>query len=371
MTKQSLLKSLFQRILNPAEISDNAESGCLKNRDNSGPDFESYPYGSKYSHLAHATIHKQLYSLKSADDGRTILSFFDSPNDAWIFNKAWLFENCKGFQPLLISILFGVDPSEAETLVLSNNNGNRGLCLLFGALLPFYKESGIRNYLVSAYKRFGPTESIQLFPADKQFIIKLADPELVDFIGQNLPSLALTVKDFNDMGNWVRHTDYSHWYTYEYESLLSKAVDADDVPFASFLLDHGASPNQRLQVWIMRQSEDVMETSPIIEKIRSAKMFELFCAHGVDFYPWCGYVHEGQRKEGSGTRHNLLELLWKNVAPSTTIQELLETLYKHNYDEPSRLRMRQLAVEYVTSKKSWKCGIEFEKWVRRNGGPIL
>ena len=366
---KSGIRSLFNKTPGKKDQPTNISGKSIE------PDFSAFPYGSKYTHLNHSSIHKELRSANSIDEFQKAISNFDSPQDAWNYNKGWLFENCKGYQPIVLSLLCGIDPQEAEIIMKQDGDGmsHYRLYQLFRFLISNYKDPVVRSYLVEANDRLFLPGKLVLTDAEKEQIIKMKDEDLCAFINSELPNFSLKASDFNAKqlisSSDVMSGNHIAWTMVHYQSLLSQAVAVGDVMFASFLLDHGADVNQRLETHISNGA--IMEADPIICRIRNAEMFELFVKHGVEFYPWSGYVHEGKRDEKSGFRNNLLETLWKEAEPSPEIQNLYSVLYKYNYDAPSKLRNKELIQQYKNSGKPWKGGGEFEKWVHRNGWSML
>lgn len=122
------------------------------------------------------------------------------------------------------------------------------------------------------------------------------DKELLMFVQGLLPKI--NVSDPNRIYRGI-HTDYSFGCSNSYWTLLSKAVDDNDVEMVTFLLDLGADPNVYLHsFWNRNKDSPSVIREPVIEHIKSQEVFNVMAKAGMNLYPQRGSDEEIKNGKG-------------------------------------------------------------------------
>lgn len=322
--------------------------------------YDSIPYSGKYAALDYADIRKKLISASSVNMIMTALSPFESPQEGYVVNLPWLREWVRVRRGYLVEVLFVAHAFEDKELcdelippgyVLSAENASRAFRLYCKPGYTKVEQTFLDRYVPmneNALKEYA--KAIKWLP-----LIESQDFNTINFFR----NIGVDVKIGDEGLSYYRHTDFSHWYTYEYESPLSKALDEDNIERLQFLLNWGANPNQYLY-WSCgrRDGSKPIKASPLLYKIKSVEAYKLMKAGGMPDYP---IPNDDKPNECC----NLVEHLWCGDAITGKRLALLNYLYEIGYDKPIVARL--LAVKKALDNGNYKNNSAIvHEWVRRN-----
>ena len=216
---------------------------------------------------------------------------FSDANQGFQMNRGWIMKHA----PCTLGFELGVYFNDAEMVerfaVMSDIKKDEAIF----ELCSYCDRPDVRK----ALEMLGPSNSDNGYVFRSMYAGKLfakRDKELLMFVQKLLPKI--NVSDPNQSNRGI-HVDYNFGScSNSYWTLLSKAVDDDDVGLVSFLLDLGADPNVYLSsYWNMNKGSSFI-SEPVLEHIKSQEVFNVMAKAGMNLYPKCG--RDEEIKNGKG-----------------------------------------------------------------------
>ena len=324
--------------------------------------YESCPYLAPYDTLDHATIRKHLCQATCFKEIKNALSAFSSLEIGYAANRPWLKEWVALCSERIIDSLFPAfcfsDKDICDSLIQD------------GYVLK--KERALE--VIRRFARIDADDKAVAFIARYVELSK----ENAKYFSENMKWLPFidahdfkSLEYFQSMGLDVRigdeglelwkHTDWNMFYSNEYRSPLSMAIEKNDVSRVKLLLEWGANPNQRLYFSVNRSPGSTpLHLDPLLYHIRSREIFDLMAAAGMEFYP----VMMPDEPEN---QCNLVESMWTGKAINPEEVKFMEYLYSIDYDKPLVKKISSIRESFEKHEgRPYDKNIQYvQKWLTR------
>ena len=324
--------------------------------------YESCPYPPPYDRLAHSTIRRNLCSVESFGQLKNVLSAFPTPDIGYVMNLPWLKEWVELHPNRLVDLLFPAfcfsDKDLCDSLLRSDNVLEKDQAV--EALQHFARSDADEKVVAFMARYVDMSKEKRAYYSKKMKWLPFIDAR--DFKSlEFFKSIGLDVRIGDEGVERRKHTDFNLFYSNEYCSPLSVAIDKNDVARVKLLLDWGANPNQMLYFSCGRSPESTpISGHPLLCNIRNREIFDLMVAAGMDLYPKLD-------QDNPNDRYNLVETLWSGKSLNSEEVAFLEYLYSIAYDKPLMGKITSIrdSVEKHEGRPYDKNIQHVQKWLSR------